>query len=214
MGWKIHQMDVKTTFLNGVIEEEVYIEQPEGLETDEKRTHVCILKKALYGLKQVPRAWVRSLAKEWGDLPWARNICYRNFEEIHNARLPTHGYSHDHQLEENRCIRRQGSEPHLIQILIGSLTYLVNTKPNICFAVNTLIQSMAEPKIVHWAAARHILKYVRGTIGYGLKYSRGEDVRLNGFTDADWAGSSIDRKSTSRYYFNVGSGMICWCSRK
>lgn len=48
---------VKTTFLNEVIEEEVYIEQPEGFEIHEKRTHVCKLKKALYGLKQVPRAW-------------------------------------------------------------------------------------------------------------------------------------------------------------
>ena len=57
MGWEIHQMDVKTTFLNGVIEEEVYIEQPEGFETDEKRTHVSRFKKALYGLKQTPRAW-------------------------------------------------------------------------------------------------------------------------------------------------------------
>eukprot|EP00253_Pinus_taeda_P013649 PITA_13649 len=58
MGWEIHQMDVKTTFLNGVIEEEVYIKQLEGFETHEKRTHVCRLKKALYGLKHAPRAWL------------------------------------------------------------------------------------------------------------------------------------------------------------
>ena len=50
-------MDVKTTFLNEVIKEEVYIEQPEGFKTHERRTHVCRLKKNLYGLKQVPRAW-------------------------------------------------------------------------------------------------------------------------------------------------------------
>jgi hypothetical protein len=57
MKWKLHQMDVKTTFLNGVIEEEVYIEQPQGFEVEDRKSHVCRLKKSLYGLKQAPRAW-------------------------------------------------------------------------------------------------------------------------------------------------------------
>jgi hypothetical protein len=57
MKWKVHQMDVKTTFLNGVVKEEVYVEHPQGFETHDRETHVCILKKALYGLKQAPRAW-------------------------------------------------------------------------------------------------------------------------------------------------------------
>jgi hypothetical protein len=57
MKWKLHQMDVKTTFLNGVIEEEVYIEQPQGFEVEYKKNNVCKLKKDLYGLKQDPRAW-------------------------------------------------------------------------------------------------------------------------------------------------------------
>jgi len=56
MGWKIHQMDVKTAFLNGFIQEEVYIEQPQGFEVRGKESHVCRLKKALYGLKQAPGA--------------------------------------------------------------------------------------------------------------------------------------------------------------
>lgn len=50
-------MDVKTTFLNGVVEEEVYVEQPLGFETHDRQTHVCRLKKAHYGLKQTPRTW-------------------------------------------------------------------------------------------------------------------------------------------------------------
>jgi hypothetical protein len=57
MGWNLHQMDVKTTFLNGAIEEEVYIEQPQGFEVHSKDTHVCRLRKALYGLKQDSRSW-------------------------------------------------------------------------------------------------------------------------------------------------------------
>ena len=50
-------MDVKTTFLNGVVEEEVYVEQPLGFETHDRQSHVCRLKKALYDLKQAPRTW-------------------------------------------------------------------------------------------------------------------------------------------------------------
>jgi hypothetical protein len=57
MGWKIHQMDVKITFLNGLIQEEVYIKQPQGFKVHGRDSHVCRLKKALYGMKQAPRAW-------------------------------------------------------------------------------------------------------------------------------------------------------------
>jgi hypothetical protein len=57
IGWRIHQMDVKTAFLNGFIEEEVYIEQPQGFEVSERESHVCLLRKALYGLKQATRTW-------------------------------------------------------------------------------------------------------------------------------------------------------------
>ena len=59
MKWDLHQMDVKIAFLNGVIEEEVYIEQPQGFEVEDRHTHVCKLKKgkAPYGLKQAPRSW-------------------------------------------------------------------------------------------------------------------------------------------------------------
>jgi hypothetical protein len=57
MRWMIHQMDVKTTFLNEIIEEEVYIEQPQGFEVHGRESHECRLKNALYGLKHAPRAW-------------------------------------------------------------------------------------------------------------------------------------------------------------
>ena len=57
MGWKLHQMDVTTAFLNGIIEEEVYIEQLEGFIVHEKDSHVCKLKKVLYGIKHAPHAW-------------------------------------------------------------------------------------------------------------------------------------------------------------
>jgi hypothetical protein len=57
LGWKLHQMDVKTTFLNGKIEHEVFVEKPDGFVLHNKGTHVCQLRKALYGLKQAPKVW-------------------------------------------------------------------------------------------------------------------------------------------------------------
>ena len=57
IGWKTHQMDVKTIFLNGVIEEKVYIKQPKGFENFDRESHVCRLKRALYDLKQEPCSW-------------------------------------------------------------------------------------------------------------------------------------------------------------
>ena len=57
MKWKIHQLDVKTAFLNGVVEEEVYVENPLSFETHDRKTHVCKLNKALYSLKQAPKTW-------------------------------------------------------------------------------------------------------------------------------------------------------------
>ena len=62
-GFKVYQMDVKSTFLNGILEEEVYIEQLEGFVDENNKDMVCKLHKALYGLKQVPRAWYERLHK-------------------------------------------------------------------------------------------------------------------------------------------------------
>jgi hypothetical protein len=98
--------------------------------------------------------------------------------------------------------------------MIGSLMYLTNTRPDICFAVNTLSQYMVEPRHVHLVAAKHVLRYLKGTIDYGLRYVSDHEISLQGFTDSDWAGSVADRKSTSGCCFSFGSAMISWFSRK
>jgi hypothetical protein len=78
----------------------------------------------------------------------------------------------------------------LYRQLIGSLMYLVNTRSDICFVVNMLSQFQVEPRQEHWVAAKHILRYLRGTIMYGLRYASNSEVKLHGFTDSDWAGSA------------------------
>ena len=91
--------------------------------------------------------------------------------------------------------------------------FLVNSRPDICFAVNTLSQHMVEPHHIHWIGAKNLLRYLWGTINNGLRYTAGS-VTLHGYTDVDWAISVVDRKSTSRCYFTLESALISWMSRK
>ena len=98
--------------------------------------------------------------------------------------------------------------------MIGSLMYLTNTRSDICFTVTTLSQFMVEPRRVHWIAAKHVLRYLKGTVEYGLRYTSDHEMSLVGYTDADWAGSVTDRKSTSGCCFSLGSAVISWLSRK
>jgi hypothetical protein len=102
----------------------------------------------------------------------------------------------------------------LYRQLIGSLMYLVNTRPDICFVVNTLSPFMVEPRRVHWVATKQVLRYLCGTVDYGLDYQRGDGVRLASYTDSDWAGCVSDRKSTSGCCFGLGSAVVSWFSRK
>ena len=85
--------------------------------------------------------------------------------------------------------------------------YLTNTRLDICFALNTLSQYLVQPRRVHLVATKHVMRYLKGTIDFGLYYD-------GSHTDADWAGSISDRKSTSGGCYSLGSAMISWFSRK
>jgi hypothetical protein len=73
---------------------------------------------------------------------------------------------------------------------------------------------MVEPRQKHWVAAKHVLRYVRGTMEYGLRYPGDGEVKLLGYTDANWAGSATYRKNTPGCCFSLGSSMISWFNRK
>jgi hypothetical protein len=92
--------------------------------------------------------------------------------------------------------------------------YLTNTRPYICFFVNTLSQFLVEPRHVHLVAAKHVMRYLKGIIDCGLIYDGDNDFTLSGYTDADWEESVSDRKSTSGCCLSLGSTMISWKSRK
>ena len=92
--------------------------------------------------------------------------------------------------------------------------YLVNARPGICYVLNQISQATVKPTKCFWKAGKHVLRYLRGTSEYGLWYRKIDEVKLHGFTDADWAGSLTDRKSTSGGVFSIGSTAVSWYSRK
>ena len=97
--------------------------------------------------------------------------------------------------------------------MIGSLMYLTNMRPYIFFPMSTLSQFLTDLRHVNLIAAKHILRYLKGTVDYGLKYNANRNINLEGYVDSDWAGSAIDRKRTSGCCFSVGSGVISWFGR-
>ena len=105
-------------------------------------------------------------------------------------------------------------DPTLSRQLIGSLMYLVNSRPYLYFVVNTLSQFMVEPRRVHQVATKHVLRYLAGTVEYGLDYRRSDGIRLISFTYSDWEGSVADQKSTSGCCFSLGLAVVSWFSRK
>jgi hypothetical protein len=78
--------------------------------------------------------------------------------------------------------------------IIGSLMYFTNMRLDICFVVNTLSQYMVEPRSVHLIAAKHVMRYLKGTNDYGLRYASNREISLQGFTDSDWASSVAGSK--------------------
>eukprot|EP00253_Pinus_taeda_P020348 PITA_20348 len=207
MGWKIHQMDVKTTFLNGKIEEEVYIEQPKGFKTFDRESHVCRLNRALYGLKQAPHAWYTKIDSYFTDLGFTKSEADANLYHIMIEGMEV--WQKDGEVfvsqgkyanEILRCFHMEKCKP--------MQTPLARNWRKEDATSGELSRAMVQPTKLFWKAAKHVLRYLRGTSHSGLWYKRTEGVKLQGFTDVDWVGSPSDQKSTSRGIFNLGSAAV------
>lgn len=107
-----------------------------------------------------------------------------------------------------------GCDPSLYRKVIGSLQYLSLTRPDVAFTVNKLAQFMHLPSSSHWAALKRLLRYLKGTVDYGLFLPRSTTMPLRAFSDADWAGNPDDRTSTSAYLVYLGNCLVSWKSFK
>uniref|UniRef100_A0AAG5DSQ9 Integrase catalytic domain-containing protein n=1 Tax=Anopheles atroparvus TaxID=41427 RepID=A0AAG5DSQ9_ANOAO len=288
-GLILKQYDVKTAYLNGTIEEELYMRQPPGFIVPGQEGLVCKLKKSIYGLKQSATCWNRALhevllkfnfeqcesdpclyvrnkggsavyllvyvddlligSKEEAEI----NKIYENRRE-HFGITPLGAVKHflGYEVERaNSCYTlrltsyieqlivefgmkdaypaktpmdtgyttlNEDSKPFTdktkYRSLIGALLYLaINARPDLSLSVGLLGRKVENPNESDWAAAKSVLRYLKATKDYKLQYNRGSEWKLQGYTDADWAGDKESRKSSSGYVFFYGGGPVCWASK-
>ncbi|CAJ2671969.1 unnamed protein product [Trifolium pratense] len=246
LDWPLHQLDVKNAFLNGDLEEEVYMDIPPGFE-DRFGSNVCKLNKSLYGLKQSPRAWfekfTQSMKKQGVKEKLAADFeikdlgSMRYFLGMEVARskdgivvsqqkyiidlLKETGMSGcrpaDTPMDPNAKLWEKGNVPvdtGRYQRLVGKLIYLSHTRPDIAFSVSVVSQFMHSPFEEHLEAVYRILRYLKATPRKGLFFRKTNERNVSIFTDADWAGSITDRRSTSGYCAYVWGNLVTWRSKK
>ncbi|KAM1746967.1 hypothetical protein ACFX11_013552 [Malus domestica] len=296
--YEIWQMDVKTAFLNGYLEEELYMTQPEGFVSKSEKPKVCKLQRSIYGLKQASRSWnirfdteiktfgfaqneddncvyqkivgeavvflvlyvddillfgndtaVLSSVKVWlsktfhmkdlGDASYVLGIkLYRDrsrkliglsqsmyidkvlsrfqMEQSKKGFLPVgHGIHLSKSMEPKTPeeIRQMSCIPYASAI--GSLMYvMICTMPDIAYAVSITSRYQSNPGSEHWTAVKTVLKYLRRTKDMFLVYGGASELRVEGYTDADFQSDVDDRSSNSGYVFTLNGGAVSWKSKK
>ncbi|GJZ83812.1 putative ribonuclease H-like domain-containing protein [Tanacetum coccineum] len=289
MGFTVYQMDVKSAFLYGQIEEEVYVCQPPGFEDPDHPDKVYKVVKALYGLHQAPRAWYDTLATyllsngfQRGQIDQTlfikshkghillvqiyvddiifgstkKELC-EEFEKLMKDKFQMSSmgeltfflglqvqqkkkgifisqdkYVHEILKKFNYTDVKSASTPtdlerplvkdadaddvdeHLYRSMIGSLMYLTASRPDIMFAVCACARFQVSPKTSHLLAVKRIFRYLKGKPSLGLWYSKDSPLELVAYTDSDYAGATLDRKSTTGGCQFLGNRLISWQCKK
>jgi hypothetical protein len=110
--------------------------------------------------------------------------------------------------------KSKDADQRLYRSMIGSLLYVTTSRPDVMQAVGQVAIFQATPKETHVMEVKRIFRYLKGTKDYGLWYPKGNDLSLVAYTDADWAGSVDDRRSTSGATFYLGDCLVSWLSKK
>lgn len=118
------------------------------------------------------------------------------------------------RLKLSKASTAPGVDPTAHRNIIGSLRYVVNTRPDLAFSVGYISRFMESPTTVHLAAVRRVLRYIASTMDFGCFYTRKKDGELIGYSDSDHAGNIDTRKSTTGTLFFLGRNAITWQSQK
>ncbi|GJS14880.1 putative ribonuclease H-like domain-containing protein [Tanacetum coccineum] len=236
-------MDVKSAFLYGKIEEEVYVYQPPGFEDLDFPDRVYKVEKALYRLHQAPRAWYETLStylldngfqrrkidktlfirRDKGDILLVqayvddiifgstKKLLCTEFEKMMHKKfqmssmgkltffLGLQATSTPMETQKALLKDEDGKEVdvHLYRSMIGSLIYLTSLRPDIMFAVCACARYQVNPKVSHLHVVKRIFRYLKGQPKLSLWYPKDSPFDLVAYTDSDYAGASLDRKSTT-----------------
>ena len=129
-----------------------------------------------------------------------------------------HSRINDTPIESNHRLTLNKDDPKVeitpYQKLIGKLCFLSHTRPDTCYAANVLSQFMHSPRKTHYHAAFRVLRYLKGTVGLGIAFRKTSNINIRMYTDSDFAGSLVDRRSTTGYCTFLGGNLISWRSKK
>nr|GEX15477.1 hypothetical protein [Tanacetum cinerariifolium] len=235
MNFYVYQMDVKSDILYGTIKEEVYVSKPPGFVDTEFLEKVYKVEKALYSLHQAPRAWYAILSTYLLGNGFHRGQIDKNlfikrlkgdillvqdkyvgeilkkfgFFSIRLASTPMETHKPLTKDENGEDVN-----VHLYRSMIGSLMYLTSLRPDIMFSVYACLRFQVQPKVSYLHIVKRIFRYLKGQPKLGLWYHKDSPLTLEAFFESDYAGASLDKKSTTRGCQFIGSRLISWQCKK
>ncbi|WVZ83770.1 hypothetical protein U9M48_030875 [Paspalum notatum var. saurae] len=222
-------MDVKTAFLNGELEEEIYMEQPDRFVISGQEGKVCKLLKSLYGLKQAPKQWHEKFEKILTSAGFIANEADRCVHYRYGVILCL--YVDDILILETSLNLVKEVKDFLCENFemkdLGVADVILNVKLlreddcgiTLCnktgylVFVSKLSRFVSNPGDGHWEALERVLCYLKGTSSYGIHYFGYPRVPV-GYSDSNWISDADKLKATSGYIFTLGGGAVSWKSCK
>ncbi|GJV75761.1 putative ribonuclease H-like domain-containing protein [Tanacetum coccineum] len=218
MGFIVYHMDVKSAFLYDTIDEEVYVSQPPGFVDPKFPKKFYKVVKALYGLHQAPRAWYATLSTFLLKSGYKKGTINKTLfikkdkSDIMLVQIASTPVETQKPLTKDE--KAANVDVHLYRFMIGSLMYLTTSRPDIMFVVCAFSRFQVTPKTSHLNVVKRIFRYLKGKPKLGLWYPRVSSFDLEAYSDSDYAGANLDRKSTTGGCQFLGRRLISWQCKK